>query len=1372
VNKFILILIFIAYAGYTSCQTSFTWYFGNQAGIKFNPGGSTTPQAGSVMNAGEGCTVVSDTAGIVMFYSDGISLWNNSSPTPVCTCLPGGSSSTQAALAIPVPGSECQKFLIFTTNGAENAGTHDLGVALISVTGTAPGYIVSVSQPPLSVIQPPGSVFFSEKLSATPDSTGGYWVVGHDYSPGPGTANTFFKYHITATAFSSLSTTAQVQAVLSFVQQTQSIGSNHFNPTPPNFNAQGQMKFSKTGQKLGLVLAGSKTIDLFQFNLTTGNLTLLATTNVSGSTGNLYGCEFSPNGNLLYTSESFGQTTATIRKLYQWNISNGSLSSPYIVTSGSNIYNNRYKYNALQLGPNDKIYCSEEMGIPYLSVIQNPNIPGSGCSWSSMTEPIAGTNLNGLPVVMVNYGCGCPVSQAIISGPTPVCAGTSVNEYSTQPGMTNYSWTVSPGGTITAGAGTSTVTVNWITAGVQNVTVTFTNSLGCRQASPTIYPVTVNASPEPFLSGPVSVCVNSPGNSYVTEAGMSNYLWNVSAGGITISGGTVSDSTVLVLWNTAGMQSVSVSYTDTNGCPAADPALLNVTVDPLPVPVITGPTSSCVNSSYSTYTTQAGMSNYQWYVSAGGVIISGGTTTDSTVAVVWDSAGIQSVTVSYTDTNGCQAPNPALLNVTVNPLPVPAISGPVSPCILSSGNIYITEPGMNSYAWNISPGGMITGGQGTNTINVNWNSLGPQEVSVGYADTNGCMTATPAIYPVNVIPYPDSAGNIQGPTPVCAGTSGLVYTVVPIGYASGYSWTLPQGFSIVSGDSTNSVTVDVADTAVSGMISVFGTNSCGNGIPSPAFYVIINFQATADAGPDQVTCEGIPFTVSQASAGNYLSLQWFSDGTGTLANGNTLTPTYSPGVSDTATVIMKLVAYGEFPCMNDTSGLNLEFIPGVSVNAGEEITACDTTPVLISGSVASHSASVFWTTSGNGTFNDPGLLHPYYTPSHSDVAAGHVIITLHGNAFPPCIPDSDYTALNLISPVKVFAGPDTGICAGRQLSLDRALAENYNSVEWTTGGDGAFTDKYAVNTFYHPGMGDQAAGKIMLILTATGIFPCGAGADTLNLLLDKGADNSPGSDGMICQGMPYTVQGVKIDHYSGFTWETDGQGTLENTNMITPTYISTPDETGIVHLTLWVSGLSACKDSTYSSRSAIYIYSEPEVETGAGQTVKYDSSTILTCIVSGGSGSFSFLWHPSSLLTDSTAKDPQTVDLLSDTIFIVTATDNITGCFAIDSVRVKVSPEEGDEKCIVIYNVITPNGDGVNDTWIIDCIELFPKNKVEIFNRWGDLVNSFQNYNNADVVWKGTNKNGEPLPDGTYFYILNIRNGSTFKGWVYVRSAR
>ena len=82
-------------------------------------------------------------------------------------------------------------------------------------------------------------------------------------------------------------------------------------------------------------------------------------------------------------------------------------------------------------------------------------------------------------------------------------------------------------------------------------------------------------------------------------------------------------------------------------------------------------------------------------------------------------------------------------------------------------------------------------------------------------------------------------------------------------------------------------------------------------------------------------------------------------------------------------------------------------------------------------------------------------------------------------------------------------------------------------------------------------------------------------------------------------------------------------------------------------------------------------------------------------------------------------------------------------------------------------NAFSPDGDGTNDTWILPINDLYSENTVIVFNRWGEIIREFSNYNNLDVVWDGSNKNNQQVSTGTYFYVIEVssQNIST-SGWV------
>jgi len=152
-----------------------------------------------------------------------------------------------------------------------------------------------------------------------------------------------------------------------------------------------------------------------------------------------------------------------------------------------------------------------------------------------------------------------------------------------------------------------------------------------------------------------------------------------------------------------------------------------------------------------------------------------------------------------------------------------------------------------------------------------------------------------------------------------------------------------------------------------------------------------------------------------------------------------------------------------------------------------------------------------------------------------------------------------------------------------------------------------------------------------------------------------------------------------------------------------------------------------------------------------GQTVHLD-------VTSSISGSV-FSWAPSTGLSCDTCPTPNVSPTVTTT-YTVTVTDKSDGCFVTDTVTITVG-----SNVLSFYNGITPNGDGHNDDWIIDNIELFPNNTVQIFNRWGIEVWKGFGYNNTTVVWNGRNSMNQPLPDATYFYIVTI-DKAKYKGWV------
>jgi len=91
-----------------------------------------------------------------------------------------------------------------------------------------------------------------------------------------------------------------------------------------------------------------------------------------------------------------------------------------------------------------------------------------------------------------------------------------------------------------------------------------------------------------------------------------------------------------------------------------------------------------------------------------------------------------------------------------------------------------------------------------------------------------------------------------------------------------------------------------------------------------------------------------------------------------------------------------------------------------------------------------------------------------------------------------------------------------------------------------------------------------------------------------------------------------------------------------------------------------------------------------------------------------------------------------------------------------------------EEIAVISNNVFTPNNDGVNEGFVIDIPQLIANdNTVVFYNRWGDVLREFVNYNNNDVIWDGKDKNGNLVSNGTYFYLIEIPSiNYSNSGWL------
>lgn len=309
-------------------QRANIWYFGQNAGIDFNPlpENPAVPITGP-LNTPEGASVISDRNGQVIFSTDGYSIFNKAGDdiTPAGG-IGGDNTATQSALIIPVPGDETL-YYIFTTKEIYGTGVFELRYSLFDLKlNNGLGGLAEYNQ----------LLFANSTERITGDDN---WLIAHEYGN-----NSFRAYRITVDGISN--------PVIS------AIGSDH-NITVEE-NGEGYMKL---GAQNRLVVAlstpgVSNVVEVFDFIDSTGVVTNFRTADLESTTGQVYGVEVSPAGNKLFATLKDANST-----LYEFAFD--SLGNPYLKQSVAQ----SGELGAMQIGPDGQIYVAIN-GSPTLGTFQ------------------------------------------------------------------------------------------------------------------------------------------------------------------------------------------------------------------------------------------------------------------------------------------------------------------------------------------------------------------------------------------------------------------------------------------------------------------------------------------------------------------------------------------------------------------------------------------------------------------------------------------------------------------------------------------------------------------------------------------------------------------------------------------------------------------------------------------------------------------------------------------------------------------------------------------------------------------------------------------------------------------------------------------
>ncbi|RKE02177.1 T9SS type B sorting domain-containing protein [Marinifilum flexuosum] len=332
------------------------WYFGENAGLNFNVD-PAAPLTDGALDTEEGCATVCNAQGDLLFYTDGITVYNkNHAVMANGDGLDGNVSATQSSIIVQQPGSSVL-YYIFTVDAHQNVLRNGLRYSIVDMSMN--GGLGQVTTKNVVVFRNE----VCEKVTAVKHANGtDFWVLTHEWGN-----RRFLAYQLSAAGLAA--------AV------TSSVGIVHNSDRRSSI---GYMKTSPNGNKLAVAIYTENMVELFDFNSSTGQVS--NPIQISSYTSP-YGVEFSPSGEFLYVS------LYTLGELYQFNISSNNQAT--INSSAQLIGSGAWYYGALQLAPDNRIYLAKTNnsatgGSLNLDVINNPDVAGAGSNFAADSKNLSG----------------------------------------------------------------------------------------------------------------------------------------------------------------------------------------------------------------------------------------------------------------------------------------------------------------------------------------------------------------------------------------------------------------------------------------------------------------------------------------------------------------------------------------------------------------------------------------------------------------------------------------------------------------------------------------------------------------------------------------------------------------------------------------------------------------------------------------------------------------------------------------------------------------------------------------------------------------------------------------------------------------------
>ncbi len=787
------------------------------------------------------------------------------------------------------------------------------------------------------------------------------------------------------------------------------------------------------------------------------------------------------------------------------------------------------------------------------------------------------------PLPTANAG----VDQTVCMGQVASLMGTATNYHHllwTSPGdgtlinATSLNASYSPG-------------VNDLTNGSVTLTLTVWGNGTCGTTT-AIDQIVISVQPKPTVNaGPDgNVC---SGSGYVLTGIAANYstvTWSSHGDG------SFSNSAILTPTYNPGPNDKATGHVwiklTVNGIGAcgsfAAADSLSLTIDPRPVANAGADVSTCFRDAVQLSGSASNYASVSWNTSGDGVFSNGSILSPQYTPGPTDAAnGSVVLTLTANGSQSCSSETHSdQVIVTINRLPIANAGSDATICSNASYNLTGQAQYSASSLWSTTgdgtfanPASLIT----TYTPGVADRAAGMVTITLTAYGTGTCATTSNSdqmILRLSPLPVVDAGANQT----ICASNTAQLNATAQ--NQSSQVWITRGNGTFSSTTALNPIytpsPADKSAGAVWLVIRVSGVSPCGTARSSDSLLLTIHPLPIANAGPDRQTCNNASLVIN-GSASNATSINWATAGDGTLLQGTTPTPTYTPGPADIAagSVTLTMTAIGSGMCNSSvsTDQMIITIQPLPVPHAGPDDVICGSGVHQLNGTATNYTTLV-WTTSGDGTFNNTGILAPTYNPGPNDDLIGHVWLklTAYGQYTCQTVTRSDSMKLTIDPLPTANAGSNRQICFRDPIQINGA-ATNYNSIAWSTNGDGLFNDIHSLNPIYTPGQEDANNGTVTLTITAQGRLTCSTeiATDQMVLTLLPLPIANAGNDTAICMGQPLQCNG-EAQNASGVRWYTSGDGLFNNAQILDPVYIpGTFDRiNGSVRLWMRAAGSTLC----------------------------------------------------------------------------------------------------------------------------------------------------------------------------------------------------